>query len=132
MRVVDGVFQAHYYQTTEKVYKVTNQTDRARTVFIEHPIRQDWELTDKTRKPDGKSAHFYRFRIPLEPHASVEFPVTERRALMDSYALVNFTRSDLELFIARNQIDAQTRDALGKLIEIKTRIAEADARLASV
>src|SRR5205823_435463 len=78
VRVVGGVFQAHYYQTTQKVYKITNQTDRPRIVFIEHPIQQDWELTDQTRKPDGKSARFYRFRIPLEPHGSAELPVIER------------------------------------------------------
>jgi hypothetical protein len=131
VRVVGGVFQAHYYQTTQKVYKITNQTDRPRIVFIEHPIQQDWELTDQTRKPDGKSARFYRFRIPLEPHGSAELPVIERRALMDSYALTNFTRSDLELFITRNNIDAQTRAALEKLIDIKARIADVDARLAA-
>jgi hypothetical protein len=131
VRVVNGVFQAHYYQTTQKVYKITNQTDRPRIVFIEHPIQQDWELTDQMRKPDGKSARFYRFRIPLEPHGSAELPVIERRALMDSYALTNFTRSDLELFITRNNIDAQTRAALEKLIDIKARIADVDARLAA-
>jgi hypothetical protein len=131
VRVVNGVFQAHYYQTTEKLYKVTNQTDKPRTVFIEHPIRQDWELTDATRKPDGKSARYYRFRIPLEPHASVELPVTERRALMDTYALMNFTRSDLQLFITRNNIDAQTRATLEKFIDLKARIADVDARIAA-
>jgi archaellum component FlaC len=132
IKVVNGVFQAHYYQTDEKLYKITNQTDRPRVVFIEHPIRQGWELTDKTRQPDGKTARFYRFRIPLEPHQSAELPVVERQALMESYTLTSITRTDLELFLARNQIDAQTRAALEKLIDIKTRIATVDARLESI
>jgi hypothetical protein len=132
IKVVNGVFQAHYYQTDERIYKITNQTDRPRVVFVEHPLRQGWELTDKTRQPDGKSARFYRFRIPLEPRQTVELPVTERQALMESYTLASITRTDLELFLARNQIDAQTRAALEKLIDIKTRIAAVDARLASI
>lgn len=132
IKVVGGVFQAHYYQTTEKVYRLTNQTDRPRVVYVEHPVSQGWELTDKTRKPDGKSTRFYRFRVPLDARQTVEFPVAERQALMDSYVLMNFTRSDLELFIARNYVDAQTRAALEKLIDIKTRISAVDARLTAI
>jgi hypothetical protein len=37
VRAVAGTFQAHYYQTDQKVYKLTNQTDKARVVYIEHP-----------------------------------------------------------------------------------------------
>ena len=60
-----------------------------------------------------------RFRVPLGPHEKVELPVTERRALMDTYALMNFSRQDLELFITRNYIDATTRAALEKIIDIQ-------------
>lgn len=123
VRVINGTFQAHYHQTSKKVYTLTNQTDKPRAVFIEHPVRQDWSLTEDTPKPDGKSARYYRFRVPLEPHQTAEVAVTERRVFVDSYALQNFTRPDLELFIARGYIDAPTRTVLEKLIDIKDRIA---------
>jgi hypothetical protein len=129
VRVVNGVFQAHYHQTSKKVYTLTNQTDKPRVVFVEHPVRQDWTLTDDTPKPDGKSARYYRFRVPLEPHQTSEVAVTEQRVFVDTYALSNFTRPDLELFIARNYIDAPTRAALEKLIEIRNRIAAVEVRL---
>lgn len=132
VRVVNGVFQAHYHQTSKKTYTLTNQTDKPRVVFVEHPVRQDWTLTDDTPKPDGKSARYYRFRVPLEPHQTAQVAVTERRALMDSYVLLNFTRPDLELFILRNYIDAQTRAALEKLIDIKSRIAANETRLQAI
>ena len=131
VKVVNGVFQAHYYQTTQKAYTLTNQTQRERVVYVEHPVREGWTLKD-TREPDGKSARFYRFRVPLAPGQKTELVVTERRALMDSYALTNFTRTDLELFIARNSIDRATRDALERLVDIKTRVATVDARLAAI
>src|SRR6185436_3895892 len=76
VRVVNGVFQAHYHQTSKKVYTLTNQTDKPRVVFVEHPVRQDWTLTEDTPKPDGKSARYYRFRVPLEPHQTSEVAVT--------------------------------------------------------
>ncbi|HEY5074614.1 MAG TPA: hypothetical protein VII34_07940, partial [Pyrinomonadaceae bacterium] len=122
----------HYYQTSQKTYTLTNQTDKPRVVYVEHPVRQDWTLSDDTAKPDGKSARYYRFRIPLEPHQKVELPVTERRALMDTYALLNFSRQDLELFISRNYIDATTRAVLEKIVDIKSRMAAANGRLEAI
>jgi hypothetical protein len=132
VRVVNGVFQAHYHQTNQKTYVLTNQTDKPRVVYIEHPLRDGWVLSTDTQKPDGKSSRYYRFRVPLEAHQKVEFAVTERRALMDSYALLNFTRPDLELFVSRNYIDANTRAVLEKIIDIKSRMAAAEARIEAI
>jgi len=132
VRVINGVFQAHYHQTTKKVYTITNQTDKPRTVIVEHPLRPYWKLTDDTTKPDATTARFYRFRVALKPHESVELPVTERREVMDSYALTNFTRPDLELFVTRNYIDSQTRTILEKILDIKGRIAETESRLSAM
>jgi hypothetical protein len=128
-RIKDGVFQLHYYQEEKKVYTLTNQTDKPRTVYVEHPVRQGWGLDDKlTPKPEGKSARYYRFRVELAPHARAELAVVERRALMDAYALSDFTRPQLDLFVARRYIDDATRAALQNLIDLKTRIAALDAR----
>ena len=132
VRVVNGVFQAHYHQTSQKTYTLTNQTDKPRVVYVEHPVREGWVLGDDTQKPDGKSARYYRFRIPLAPHQKVELPVTERRALMDTYALLNFSRQDLELFVSRNYIDSTTRAMLEKIIDLKSRMAAAEARIEAI
>jgi hypothetical protein len=132
VRAINGVFQAHYYETSKKVYTLTNQTDKPRVVFIEHALRQDWTLTDDTARPDAKTARYYRFRVPLGPHQKVELPVTERRALMDSYALMDFSRPDLELFIARNYIDAATRTTLEKILDVKSRMTMTDSRIEAI
>jgi chaperonin cofactor prefoldin len=89
-------------------------------------------LSDDTQKPEGKSARYHRFRIALAPHQRVELHVTERRALMDTYALQNFSRQDLELFITRRYIDAETRAALEKIIDVKSRMATAVSRIDAI
>ncbi|MFL6230312.1 MAG: carboxypeptidase regulatory-like domain-containing protein [Pyrinomonadaceae bacterium] len=133
VRIRDGVFQLHYYQEEKKVYTLANQTDKPRTVYVEHPVRQGWALDDKlTPKPEGKSARYYRFRVELAPHAKVELPVVERRALMDAYALSDFTRPQLDLFVSRRYIDDATRAALQSLIDLKTRVAALDARAEAI
>lgn len=128
IRAVNGVLQAHYYQSTQKVYVLTNQTDRPRTVFVEHPYREKWKLSDDTAKPYETTASFYRFRVELKPHDTVELPVTENLALMDTYQLSNLTTDDIKLFVAKGYVDAAAQAALEKIMEIKGKIAAVDAR----
>jgi len=51
---------------------------------------------------------------------------------MDAYALQNFSRQDLELFISRRYIDATTRDVLEKIIDLKSRMAATEARIQAI
>lgn len=132
VRVINGVFEAHYYQTDKKTYTITNQTDKPRTLYIEHPIRTGWTLSSDSPKPVSKTASFYRFRVDLEPRKAIELPITENRELVDNYAVSNLTPSQLELFVSRRYIDEATRVALDKIIGIKSQIAAVDARLAGL
>lgn len=132
VRAAKGVFETHYYQAQKKTYTVVNQTDRKRTVYIEHPVRDEWKLSDDTPKPVSRTTAHYRFRVELGPRETQELAVTETQALMDQYQLSNLTRRDVELFVSSNYIDAATRGELDKLIEIKTRIKAVDARRAAV
>ncbi len=134
VQAVNGVLQVHYYQVEQKTYTVTNQTDKPRLLYIEHPLRNDWKLAEGEGKPKfaDKTASFYRFRVELKPRETVTLPVTERRALMDSYAISNLTPKDVEMFIARRYINEQMRAALNSIIDIKTRIAATNARLTAI
>jgi hypothetical protein len=133
VRILNGVFEAHYHRQDKKTYMLANQTAHPRVVYIEHAVRPGWELDDKeTPKPEGRSARYYRFRVELKPHERAELTVTERQALMDTYALTNVTTDQLRLFVSRQYIDDATRTALQNIVEIKSRIAAADARLAAI
>jgi len=127
-----GVLQTQYHQQDKKTYTLFNQTDKPRVVYVEHPVRQGWELSKDTPVPEGKSARYYRFRIALAPNEKRELTVAERRAQVETYALSNFTANDLELFIARGYFEEPTRVALRGLIELRARIASHDARLRAI
>jgi hypothetical protein len=132
VRVVDGALQAHYWQTERKIYKLSNQTDRPRTVYIEHPYRDGWKLSDDTEKPIDQTRSFYRFRVDLEPRKSKELTITERTALMDTYTLTNLTEPDIKIFTARGFVDDAVRASLEKILEIKSRLAVQEKRLAAI
>jgi hypothetical protein len=132
VKSVNGVLQVHYWQAEKKIYVLTNQTDHPRTVYIEHPNREGWKLSDDTVKPNDTNVRFYRFRVELKPRQTAELPIMERRALMDSYALSNLSPGDIKLFIGRRFVDDSIKVALDKILSVKGLIAAEDTKLASI
>lgn len=129
VKVVNGVFQVHYFQTNEKTYQITNQTDREKVLYIEYPVKDGWELTDKTPKPDYTTQRYHRFRVVLKPFEEQNLVVGERQALMDTYALTNISSSDLQLFLNRRYIDDSTRQKLAALIELRQKINQIEQKI---
>lgn len=129
IKAVGGVFQVHYFKTDKRTYRVANQTGRSKTVFIEHPVRKDWTLSQSFAKPDYTTARFYRFRVDLAPFENKEVVVGENLGMMDRYELSTLSPKDLDLLIVRRIIDEPTRVKLARLIELRMRINELDAKL---
>ena len=129
VKAVNGVFETHYYQIERKTYTIINQTDKKRTVYIEHPYREGWKLSDSTQKAASRTLNHYRFRVELEPKATIELPITETQALQDTIQISQIRRSDIELFVSRKYIDDATKIEFEKLLELQTRINAAEAKV---
>jgi hypothetical protein len=131
VKVVDGVFQVHYFRSSKKVYKLSNQTDRAKTIYVEHPVRQNWILSDSYAKPDYTTARFYRFRVELAPFENKQITVAENLGMMDKYNLSSLSPKDLDVFVTSRYIDEATRAKLAKLIDLRMKINQINAKLES-
>ena len=131
IKVVNGVFQVHYFKTEKKTYKLANQTDREKVIYVEHPIRKGWGLSDETAKPEIVTDRYYRFRVVLKPFEKSELDVTERHGLMDAYQLSAITHDQLNLFVTRRYIDDATRANLEKLISLRRQINQQNSKLSS-
>ena len=132
VKALNGVFEAYYYQTNAKTYTLTNQTDKPRVVFVQHPMQPGWTLSGDVPKPESRTANSYRFRVTLKPHETVALPISERRELMETYDLTSFGRPQLELFVRLNYLDDAARQTLEKIVALKDRIAATDAQLHSI
>jgi hypothetical protein len=133
VRVTNGTLYAHYYSREKKVYTLINQTDKPRTVYVEHPVRKDWELdTRETPKPEGKSERYYRFLVELGPRETRQLTVVEREEGQHAYALASISRDTIQLFVTRRYIDEATRAALENIFDLRARVAAADARIAAI
>lgn len=131
VKVVNGVFQIHYFRTSEKRYQISNQTDRPKTLYIEYPIQDGWTLSDDSPKPDYVTQRYYRFRVELKPLEETELKINVRQPLMDSYELTKLSKSDIQLFVTQKFVKEETRQKLEKLIDLRARINEIEARLDS-
>jgi len=131
IKAAGGIFEIHYFRTDKKIYKLTNQTDRAKTLYIEHPVREKWILADGSAKPDFTTARFYRFRLELKPFETREIVVAENLGMKDSYTLSTLSPKDLELFVSRKYIDETIRAKLSKLIDLRMQINQINIRLVS-
>ncbi len=131
IKVVNGVFQVHYFQTSEKVYQITNQTNRPKVLYIEYPVVDGWTLSDDTPKPDYTTQKYHRFRVELKPFDDKELKIRIRQALADNYQLTSLSRTDLQLFVSQRYINEETRAKLEKLIDLRIKIAEIENKLNS-
>lgn len=129
IKILNGTFEVHYFRQERKTYTLQNQTERPRVVYIEYPVRQGWLLADDAPKPEITTQRFYRYKVELAAYDKKEFTVSEQQALMDSYALTNLSRADLELFLTRRYINPEIKQRLEKLIDLRIRITQIDARL---
>lgn len=129
IKILNGTFQVHYFRQEQKTYTLQNQTERPRIVYIEYPVRQGWLLTEGTPKPEITTQRYYRYKVELAAYDKKEFTVSEQQALMDSYALTNLSRTDLELFLTRRYINAEIKQRLEKLIDLRMQINQIDAKL---
>lgn len=129
IKAVQGVFQVHYFQSEEKLYQISNQTDRQKVLYIEYPIRDGWQLSEKSPTPDYTTQRYYRFRVELKPFEEKEITISLRQPLMDSYQLTALSKADLELFVSRRYIDEETKAKLAKLIDIRSSIGQFENRL---
>jgi hypothetical protein len=132
VRAQKGVFETHYHQTQKKTYTIINQTDKQRVIYVEHPYREGWKLSEDTQKPASRTINFYRFRVELKPRETVELPVSETQSLMDTYQIANLTSNDVALFVTSKYIDDATRAELEKLIDLKSRITNEMSKISSL
>ncbi|MBK7933564.1 MAG: hypothetical protein IPK01_08705 [Acidobacteria bacterium] len=129
IKAVDGVLQVHYFRTDQRTYEITNQTGRAKVMYIEYPIRDGWQLSDDSPKPDYSTQKYYRFRVELGPLEDKKIKISVRQPLMESYQLAQLNRVDLQTFFTKGYINDETRVRLEKIIDIRSQSAQIEAKL---
>ena len=128
--IIRGIMTHYTQQRQENTYTIRNRDTVARTVVIEHPVRNGWKLMGDA-KPVESSASLHRFRMTVEPRTTATLVVQEYLPLYNNYQLTNVTDDEIQLFLDQGSINPEIEKALRKIVARKNDIAALDALIAA-
>jgi hypothetical protein len=129
--IINGEFRLHYKQMKTTVYTLNNLTDRAKTVYIEHPYDKDekWQLV-KTTKPVETTEKYHRFKAVVAPKTTAQFSVSEELPESHTYGLTNITTNDIQVFVKSNYLTPDMKQSLEGVTELKAQLAATSREIA--
>lgn len=105
-----------------KTYTIRNVDAKAKTLIIEHPVRQGYRLL--TLKPIETTFNAYRFEVKLAADATEKFPVAEERLYDSTVAISNLNPDVLLAYIQNKSLSETARRQLKQVSDQKRLIAE--------
>jgi hypothetical protein len=121
-----GLLTAKYSANETKTYTIRNVDAKAKTLIIEHPIRQQYSLL--SAKPAEATATAYRFEVKLSPSSTTKFPVEEERVFDTSVSVSNMNDSQIVYYLQNKTLSDAGKSALAQLSYMKKQIADLDAQ----
>jgi len=120
-KIVKGVLQITRKMVAEQDYLIDNKSDHAKTVIVEHPIRQQWKLVD-TEKPIETTDTLYRFKGPVEAGKASKLTVKEEIVTGEAIALLNCDPGTMAMYVQTGEIPQPVRDQITKAMQLKQAI----------
>lgn len=129
-KLVRGVLQVKRLHTYKQTYAIKNKADAKRMMIIEHPFVADRKLIEPA-KFEEKTPALYRFRVAVEPNATIDFPVKEEHVQDEVIAILDSPIDAINWYATSGEVSKNVRDALAKAIEIKNKLSEMQAKVAA-
>ncbi len=123
-----------------KTYTIVNRNDAERLVLVEHPVRNDFHLTDDTTKPAETASDVYRFEVKVPAGKMAVQTVTEERVIGEQIQLTNNSNDDqIRFFVNAVVVSPKVKEGLKQALDLrgalnKTRreIAEQELQLKTI
>ena len=122
-----GIVTTRYSMQENKVYTIRNIDNKAKTLIIEHPIRQNYKLVDV--KPTETTTAAYRFEVKLAPKVETTFSVKEEYPYYDSTQVSNLNSDQIVEFIKGRSISDAGKRQLQTIADRKRQIADLDSQI---
>ena len=133
-----GVLITARREKGEANYTLTNKTDKARTVLVEHPFNADYKLIAPAAF-DERTKNLYRFAVPVAANQTAKLKVVVERPIFSSAELINYDVNTLAVFAQRKDISPKLRAALEEVVakrrtisDLKSQAAQRDSEIASI
>jgi hypothetical protein len=123
VRVSRGIFTYTNKQSRERIYNMKNRGTRNRTVLVEHPFQPEWTLV-APKEPAERARAVYRFAVPVAAGKSAKLSVVEERIVEQSVAVTSMQTGTIDFYVKSQTVSRSVRDALGKLLALKQKLAD--------
>jgi hypothetical protein len=124
------------YSTTKvretKTYTIVNRNDAERLVLVEHPVRNDFHLTDDTSKPAETASDVYRFEVKVPAGKTGTQAVTEERVINEQVQLTNSNDDRMRFFINATVVSPKVKAGLGQAIELRATLNKTQREIAEL
>jgi hypothetical protein len=119
VKVVKGILESTTKVRETKTYKIVNRNDAERLVLVEHPVRNDFHLTDDTTKPAETASDVYRFEVKVPAGKTATQTVTEERVINQQVQLTNSNDDQIRFFLNQTIASKKVKDGLAEAINLR-------------
>jgi hypothetical protein len=122
VKAVKGILHTTTKQRQVRSYTITNRNPEARTVIIEHPVRDPFTLVD-TPKPAETTRDVYRFEVKVDASKTEKLTVTEEMDVGSSIQLASSNDQQIQVFLRSPIVSEAVKQGLQKALEMRHTLA---------
>jgi hypothetical protein len=122
-----GILTAKSAVEETKTYTIRNVDGKAKTLLVEHPLRQGFKLLSQA--PVETTSNAYRFEVKLASTATETFPVREERMFDQTMSVSSMTPDVISTWIQNKALTGNGRRQLEQIAAKKREISANDASL---
>jgi hypothetical protein len=129
IEVADDAMDVTIKSLWTTAYKINNISDTAKTLLIEHPRRNGYNLTSKI-EADSITPRNYRFRAKLKPHESTEFVVNEEAPQIETFKIDDLSRDQVTFVLTQKYFKPELKQKISQIMDLKEKMVSVDAEIA--
>ena len=119
VKVNKGILHSTTKLRETKTYTVVNRNDAERLVLLEHPVRNDFHLTDDTAKPAETASDVYRFEVKVPAGKTATQIVTEERIIDEQVQLTNSNDDQIRFFTNSAVSSPKVKEGLKQALDLR-------------
>lgn len=122
-RITGGLLELKLTERSDTTYTIEGAPREPRTVVVEHPRPNGWELIVDDSVPVEKTETDYRLRVELAPGEVRTLKVALERPVYSSVSLIDMSDSQIEYYAGARTLSDEVRAAIADLRRYKSEVA---------
>jgi hypothetical protein len=127
VKITNGVLQQRFERRVENLYRLTSRDDKPRTVLVEQPYQDGWELAEPAKFE--RTPTFYRFPVEVQPRKTATLRVVQKRTDQESFALLEGNEDTIRILAQNQQISEPIRQALNSILNRRRAIRNLEGQI---